>query len=199
MFSAYIVSTEYDQPRPVDGEYAAQVFESHAEFQYAGRKVIARSTKFSIAADGFPGKVFVTGFGAGIECDIDVPRKAFQCSCAADKKISYERELIATLVPTGFDQPYPFNEDRLEYRSRTRIDAVEFGYFEKYRAVLDGDAEFAVLDAPCIVRSLHSDPMKCRVILDDATMFLVNKYGQGVHDKLVAEAINDLQRLLAKT
>lgn len=199
MISAYIFSTGYDQPKPVDGEYVAKIFESHAEFNYAGRKVIAKSVKGCMAAGGVSGKVLVTGFSANIVCDFDVPRKEFQCSRSNDRKISYEKVLVATLVPTGFDQPYPFYGGKIEYKSRIRKAEVEFGCFEKYRAVLDSNVQFAVLDAPCTILPFYDDPMRCRVIFDDATIYLARKYGQGVHDKLVADAVNELQQLLAIT
>lgn len=199
MTSAYIVPTEYDQPRPIDGEYAATVFETHAEFQYQGRKVKAKmAAQGSMNADGNSGKVVVTGHNADITWDGSAPYKSFEYARNDERETSFELSLIATLVPTEFEQPHPFSDGGPGFASRTRSINVEFGVFEKYEATLDGHIQFAVLDAPCIIKPLEGNPMKCLVVLDEATIFLAKRYGRGVHDRLVVDAVNELQQVLSK-
>lgn len=170
MVFASIYPSEYDQPKPIDGEYAATVFETHAEFQYLGRKVIA-SAHSSINANGSSGKVVVKGFGANISLDYSAPDKGLDYCHYYERETSLESALIATLVPRDFDQPHPFLDNPQGFKTRTKSIDVSFGYTEKYSATLDDYIQFAVRDAPCTVKPIDGKPMKCLVVLDDATIF----------------------------
>jgi hypothetical protein len=199
MFSAYIVPTEYDQPKPIDGEYAATVFETYAEFEYQGRKVIAKSSNQGFMnADGNNGKVIVSGYKADITWIGSAPSKPFEYPRTVERETSFETSLIATLVPHEFEQPHPFEYSSVGYRSRARSINVEFGTTHKYNAVLDDHVQLAVLDAPCSIVPLEGNRMKCLMVFDDATIFLAKRYGRDVHDVLVAKAVDELQQLLSK-
>ncbi|MFU4145473.1 hypothetical protein ACM7DS_01375 [Pseudomonas aeruginosa] len=197
MFSAYLAPTEYDQPKPIDGEYPATVFETYAEFQYLGRKVLARiSAQGSMNADGNPGRVIVKGDDVEITWNGGAPYKPFEYARSDEREIRYDLSLIASLVPEEFDQPHPLTDNPYGFKCRTRSIDIEFGVLEKYRARLDGYIQFPVMDAPCVVKPLEGEPLKCLVVFDEETIFLAKRYGRGVHDRLVAKAVNELQALL---
>ena len=199
MFSAYIVPTEYDQPKPIDGEYAATVFQTYAEFEYQGRKVIAKATNQALMnVDGNSGKVIVSGYNADITWIGSAPYKPFEHPRKVERETSFETSLTATLVPHEFEQPNPFAYSSVGFRSRARSINVEFGTTHKYDAILDDHVRLAVLDAPCTIKPLEGHPMKCLVVFEDATIFLAKRYGRDVHEVLVEKAVNELQRLLSK-
>lgn len=199
MFSAYIVPTEYDQPKPIDGEYAATVFKTYAEFEYQGRKVIAKAkNQAQMNADGNSGKVIVSGYKADISWTGSAPYKPFEFPRNDEREITYETSLIATLVPHEFEQPHPFAFSPIGFRSRAMGILIDFGTLYKYEAVLDGNVQLAVIDAPCSIKPLEGNPMKCLVVFEDATIFLAKRYGRGVHEVLVEKAVNELQQLLSK-
>lgn len=193
MASGHLYATEYAQPRPVDGVYPATVFESHAEFHYMGRRVIAKSVKESMGAQGNPGMVFVKGFVVDISWSGIAPHREPVAARHIQMESSFEKVHIASLHP-DFDQPHPFADNNLEFRSRTERINIHFGHYEKYSAVLDGNIQFAVVDAPCTIKPIESEPLKCLVIVDDATVFLAKRYGPGKHDQLVEKAVIDLQQ-----
>ena len=103
MVFALLYPTEYDQPRPIDGEYAATVFARHAEFHYLGRKVIA-SAHSIIHAERHPGKVVVKGFGASISLIAPLPEKPEES--LLDKVLNYtpyvERQISLIDTDTVF-------------------------------------------------------------------------------------------------
>lgn len=198
MFSAYLVPTEYDQPKPTDGEYPATVFETHAEFEYRGYKVLAyMSGEGRMNADGNSGRVVVKDDDAEITWNGSAPVKPFEFPRSDEREVRYELSLVASLVPEKFDQPHPLADNPNGFACRTRGIDVEFGVHEKYRARLDGHIQFPVLNAPCSVKPLEGEPLKCLVVIDEATIFLAKRYGRGVHDQLVAEAVNELQKFLS--
>lgn len=199
MSSAYIVPTEYDQPKPIDGDYPAKVFNTYAEFEYQGRKVIAKfANECYMNADGNNGNVIVTGYKANISWIGSAPNKPLEYQRRDQRNTSFDTSFTATLVPHEFEQPHPFEYSSVGFRTRARSINVEFGTTHKYDAVLDEYVQFAVLDAPCTIKPLEGHPMKCLVVFDDETIFLAKRYGRGVHEKLVEKAVNELQQLLSK-
>lgn len=197
--SAYLAPTEYEQPQPPDGVYAATVFETHAEFDYQGRKVLAKMrAQGSMNAHNNSGKVVVQGDEATISWDGSAPLRPLEYPRTDDRESSLELSLIATLVPAEFEQRHPFTDNPRGYRTRTRSINVYFDTYEKYEAVLDGYVQFSVIDAPCTIKPLDEDPMKCLVVFDDETIFMAKRFGRGVHDRLVEKAVSELKDLLAK-
>lgn len=200
MVFALLYPTEYNQPRPIDGEYAATVFARHAEFHYLGRKVIA-SAHSPIHAEGHPGNVVVKGFGASISLIAPLPEKpeeslldkVLNYTPYVERQTSFDSALIATLIPLDFDKAHPFADGQREFKCRTKSIDISFGGADRFRATLDGYIQFAVTDAPCTLQPVQGSPMKCLVVLDDATIYLAKRYGRGAYDKLVAEAVNEIQ------
>jgi hypothetical protein len=196
MTSAHLYATEYDQPRPIDGVYEATVFENHAEFQYMGRKVIAKSVKDPMHAHNNVGTVVVRGFLVDISWNGVAPCKTPAKAISGEREYSFEGVLIASLLPE-FDQPHPFSEKNFDFKSRAKYINIEFGYPEKYYAILDGHTQFAVKDAPCTIRPIEGSPLKCLVVFDNATIFMAKRYGQGSYEQLVASTVNELQGVLS--
>ncbi|MDG9922402.1 MULTISPECIES: hypothetical protein [unclassified Pseudomonas] len=195
MTSAHIYPTEYEQTRPVDGIYAATVFKSHAEFQYLGKTVIAKAVNACMDAHGNAGKVVVRGFSAEISWVGTAPYSAPNDVNSVDRAYSFDSMLVASLIP-GFDEPHPFSNGDLEFRSRINCMNISFGHYYKYSAVLDGQVKVAVDDAPCTIRPIVGESLKCLVVLDDPTIFLARRYGPGKYDQLVANAVNDLKEVI---
>jgi hypothetical protein len=206
MVFALLHPTEYDQPRPIDGVYAATVFARHAEFHYLGRKVIA-SAHSPTNAEGHAGKVVVKGFSADISLNAPLPEKpdesllekALNYVPYVEREASFDSALIATLVPLDFDKAHPFSDGQQAFKCRTKSIDLSFGGADRFRATLDGYIQFAVTDAPCTIYPVEGSPMKCLVVLDDATLYLAKRYGRGAYDKLVADAVNEIQHALFQT
>lgn len=197
MTSAYLAPTQYDQPKPNDGEYPATVFETYAEFQYQGYTVLARmAAQGSMNADGNPGRVVVKGDDVDITWSGSAPSRPFEYARTDERETPYELVLIASLVPEEFDQPHPFADNPYGFACRTRGINVEFGTTEKYQARLDGHIQFPAMNAPCVVKPLEGEPLKCQVIVDEETIFMAKRYGRNFHDRLVIQAVNELQKLL---
>lgn len=200
MTSAYLAPTEYDQAKPIDGEYPATVFKTYAEFHYLGQKVLAQiSAQGTMNADGSPGRVIVKRDDAEITWDISTRLTQFEYARNDGRKISYELSLIASLVPEEFDQPHPLADTPYGFKCRTRSIDVVFGVFEKYRARLDNQIQFPVINAPCVIKPIEGEPLKCLVVLDKETIFLAKRYGLKEHDYLVTKAVNELQTFLSTT
>ncbi|EMO9463455.1 hypothetical protein ACRZER_002209 [Raoultella ornithinolytica] len=198
MFEAYLVPTDYEQPRPIDGKYPALVYETYAEFEYAGYKVIAdMSHQGAMNANGNTG--FVTVHGESV--DIAWNGSANSLSEHKQKNervISYEKHLVATLTPLEFEQPHPFADENHShgYRGKVIGNCAEFGVFDKYSSVIDGNIEASALAAPCNILPMKGDRTKCIIEFDDATIFMVKRYGPGTYQTLVEKTVNELQEFL---
>lgn len=198
MFEAYLIPTHYEQPRPIDGKYPAVVYETYAEFEYEGYKVIANmSHQGAMNANGNTGVVTVNGETVDISWNGSAnSRNVFKP--ISEMVLSNEKHLIATLTPLEFEQPYPFYDGNHHpgYRGKVISNHAEFGVYDKYRAVIDGNVKSNVFNAPCNILPISEDRTKCIIELDDATVFMAERYGSDSYENLVEKTVNELQKLL---
>lgn len=197
-FSVHLVPTKYEQPRPIDGTYPATVYRTYAEFEYEGFKVLADAPNTRMNADGNSGAVTVEGDRAYVtwEGSANVSSTS-EAGSQAESIYSEQGVFEATLLPSEFGQPHPFNLAAVyggEVSSRT----VQFGEQRSYEAALDGDLVAGALGAPCKVFQRPEDPLKCVVEIDDDIVFLMKRYGKGSYEKLVKNAVRELRSLTSK-
>ncbi|MBJ7222058.1 MULTISPECIES: hypothetical protein [unclassified Brenneria] len=198
MIEAYLVPTNYEQPRPIEGKYSAVVYKTHAEFEYGGYKVIANmSHQGSMNANGN------TGFVTVHRDSVDISWNGSYNSLSEykpknERVISNEKHLIATLTPLEFEQRHPFADGNYGRGCRGIVlsNHAEFGVFDKYEAVIDGHIKSSVLAAPCNILPMKGERTKCIIEFDDATVFMAERYGPGTYDNLVEKTVNELQKLL---
>ncbi|MDF5524631.1 hypothetical protein P7M59_14645 [Vibrio parahaemolyticus] len=199
MTEAYLVPTDYEQPKPTDGKYSAVVYETYAEFEFEGHKVLANmSHQGAMNANGNTGVVSVQGDSV----DITWNGSANSLSGYVPKQervASTEKRLTATLKPLEFEQRYPFYDGDYDcgYRGRVFSNRAKFGVLDKYEAVIDGHIVSSVLDAPCSILPMKGDRAKCIIEFDDATIFMAERYGRDTYDNLVDKTVSELQKLLS--
>lgn len=102
----------------------------------------------------------------------------------------------ATLQPHLFDQRHPIHGAHTGYRGLIFGGRVTFGHHEAYEARLDGGQSFDVLAAPCTVRLIDDKSLKCLVEIDQATVFMLERYGRNTYDELVKLTVAELSRLI---
>ncbi|WP_187514473.1 hypothetical protein ACL2XQ_09435 [Sodalis sp. RH14] len=200
MSEAYLVPTDYEQPRPIDGKYPAVVYETYAEFEYEGHKIIANmSHKGALNANGNTGFVTVRGESVDISWNGSANSQR-EYKPKNERVISNEKHLIATLTPLEFEQPHPFADGNygLGYRGIVLSVHAEFGVLDKYEAVIDGHLKSSVLAAPCNILPMKGERTKCIIEFDDATVFMAERYGPSTYDNLVEKTVNELQKLLCR-
>ncbi len=56
-----LMPTAYEQPKPIDGEFAAIVYQNHAEFEYEGNTVRAEISSGAMNVNGNKGTVSIKG------------------------------------------------------------------------------------------------------------------------------------------
>lgn len=198
MFEAYLVPTDYEQPRPIDGKYPAVVYKTYAEFEYEGYKVVANmSRQGAMNANGNTGFVTVHGGSVGISWNGSA-NSLSEFEPKNERVSSNEKQLIATLTPLEFEQRYPFADGDYDpgYRGIVLSNHAEFGVFDKYKAVIDGHIESSVLAAPCKILPMKGRRTKCIIEFDDATVYMAERYGRDTYDNLVGKTVNELQKLL---
>lgn len=198
MFEAYLVPTKYEQPRPIDGKYPALVYETYAEFEYAGYKVIANmSHQGAMNANGNTGFVTVHGESVDIAWNGSTNSRS-EYKHKNERVISHEKHLVATLTPLEFEQPHPFANGNHShgYRGKVIGNYAEFGVLDKYSSVIDGNIKASALAAPCNILPMKGDSTKCIIEFDDATVFMVKRYGPSTYDNLVEKTVNELQEFL---
>lgn len=201
MFEAYLAPTDYEQPRPIDGKYSALVYETYAEFEYEGYKVIANMSHRGIMnANGNTG--FVTVHGENVHISWNGSANSLRkYKNINERVISHEKHLVATLTPLEFEQPYPFANGNYDfgYKGKVISSDVEFGVLDKYRAVIDGNIKASVLAAPCNILPMEGERNKCIIEFNDATVFMAKRYGPDTYDNLVEKTANELQEFLRNT
>jgi hypothetical protein len=198
MFSGYLVPTEYGQPKPTDGEYAATVYSTYAEFEFRGNKVIAQASANTLMnANGNIGVVKINGDELAISWTGSANNSNHPNISNEVRTRSLEKALIATLKPTEFEQPHPFLNGSAEYRGEIKSIHVEFGVLDKYTAFIDGNVCSCASGAPCIIRPIKDNPKKCEVEFSDATIFMATRYGCGTYENLVSQAVTELQKIIS--
>jgi hypothetical protein len=201
VFEAYLVPTDYDQPKPKDGKYPAVVYETYAEFECEGYKVLANmSRQGAMNANGNTG--FVAVHGDSVEISWNGSANSLsEYEPKKERVTSTEKQLIATLKPLEFEQRYPFADGDYDcgYRGIVLSNRAEFGVLDKYEAVIDGHIKSSVLAAPCSILPMKGDRTKGIIEFDDATVFMVERYGPDTYDNLVEKTVNELQKLLCST
>lgn len=197
MFSLQMTPTAYDQPKPTDGEYAAKVFATHAEFYFDGFMVIAKCYNGRMNARGEDAMVAVNGERVEVKwTPILSPPEQWQVDDSARPHIVQDA-MFASLKPAKFSQRHPFSSDDA-YRGIVHSSRVEFGVIDNYHAVFDDNARPAQISGPCTVRPCDTNPMKCLVEFDEAAIFMARRYGPNTYDSLVKRAVDELQLLLKR-
>lgn len=106
----------------------------------------------------------------------------------------------ATLQPYLFDQRHPIHGAYNGYRGRISGGRVTFGHHhhEEYEARLDNGQSFDVLAAPCTIQFVDDKSLKCVVEIDQATVFMLERYGRNTYEKLVELTVAELSRLIGQ-